>query len=130
MKSTILCSPLRANRRFGGTCCRHLRDQRISRSRKQCERRWQANLGEMFLRNVSSRSSKTTRRYIPENSALHNRQGANLKSYIHDICRRFHHKASEIRSRANHFNVLFHIISTFSSHLNENTLPPLHLAVG
>jgi hypothetical protein len=32
-----LCSPLKVNQRFGGTCCFHLQGWKISRARKQCE---------------------------------------------------------------------------------------------
>jgi hypothetical protein len=36
------CSPLKVNRRFGGTCRLHLQGRRISRARNQREIRWQA----------------------------------------------------------------------------------------
>jgi hypothetical protein len=47
MKSSIFwditpCSPLKVNRRFGGTCRLHLQSRRISRTRNQRESRWQA----------------------------------------------------------------------------------------
>jgi hypothetical protein len=47
MKSTIFwditpSSPLRANRRFGGTYRLHLQGRRISRARNQRDSRWQA----------------------------------------------------------------------------------------
>jgi hypothetical protein len=49
MKSSIFwditaCSPLKVNWRFGGTCRLHLQGPRISRTRNQRERRWQAEL--------------------------------------------------------------------------------------
>jgi hypothetical protein len=49
MKSTIFCditpcSPLKVNRRFGGTYRLHLQGKRISRARNQRENRWQAEL--------------------------------------------------------------------------------------
>jgi hypothetical protein len=34
------CSPLKVNRRFGGTCCLHLQGRIINRARNQRERRW------------------------------------------------------------------------------------------
>jgi hypothetical protein len=37
-------SPLKVNRRFGGTCRLHFQGRRISRARNQCESRWQAEL--------------------------------------------------------------------------------------
>jgi hypothetical protein len=63
------CSPLKVNRRFGGTCRLHLQGRRICRARDQREGRWQAELcfhagfllsiffdpedgGDMFLQNV------------------------------------------------------------------------------
>jgi hypothetical protein len=47
MKSTVfwditLCSPLKVNRRFGGTYCIHLQCWSISRAKYKCENRWQA----------------------------------------------------------------------------------------
>jgi hypothetical protein len=49
MKSTIVwdvtpCSPLKANRRFGGTYSLHLQGRRINRARNQRESMWQAEL--------------------------------------------------------------------------------------
>jgi hypothetical protein len=38
------CSPLKVNRRFGGTCRLHLQDRRIIRARNQSESRWHAEL--------------------------------------------------------------------------------------
>jgi hypothetical protein len=66
MKSSIfrgitVCSPLKANRRFRGTCRLHFHGRSISRAGNQCESRWQAELGlfldpedggNMFLRNI------------------------------------------------------------------------------
>jgi hypothetical protein len=47
MKNTIFmditpCSPLKVNRRFGGTYRLHLQGRRISRARNQLESMWQA----------------------------------------------------------------------------------------
>jgi hypothetical protein len=36
-KYNAVCSPLKVNRRFGGTCRRHLQGQRISKARNQHE---------------------------------------------------------------------------------------------
>jgi hypothetical protein len=53
-----LCSWLKVNRRFGGTCRLHLLGRRVNQARYQREMRWQAELfdpqdgGDMFLRNV------------------------------------------------------------------------------
>jgi hypothetical protein len=79
LKSTIswdrtLCSPLNVNRRFGGTYRLHLRGRRIGLARNQRESRWQAETSVDFQR--------TTWRYIPEDSTLHNHHCENLKSYI------------------------------------------------
>jgi hypothetical protein len=74
MKSSIFwkitpCSPLKVNRRFGGTRRLYLQGRRISRARNQSESRWQAELffhagfllglfydpedgGDMFFRKV------------------------------------------------------------------------------
>jgi hypothetical protein len=55
MKSTIFwditpCSPLKVNRRFGGTYRLHLQGRKISRARNQRESRWQAGvLSRWFL---------------------------------------------------------------------------------
>jgi hypothetical protein len=53
------CSPLKVNRRFGGTCRLHLQGRRISRARNQCKSRWQAELSE---RSVDFQ--RTTRRWF------------------------------------------------------------------
>jgi hypothetical protein len=57
MKSSILwdimpCSPLKVNRRFGGTGHLHLQGRRVSRARNQCERRWHCICECLFLRNI------------------------------------------------------------------------------
>jgi hypothetical protein len=64
MKSTIFwditpCSPLKVNRRFGGTYHLHLQGRRISRARNQRENKWQAEDFQL-----------TTRCCIPEDSTL------------------------------------------------------------
>jgi hypothetical protein len=100
MKSTIFwdiasCSPLKVNRRFGRTYRLHLHG-RICRARYQCDSRWQAEfhlLSHWYLarlirpwrRRCYSETSvdfqRTTRRYIPEDSTLHNHCCENLKTY-------------------------------------------------
>jgi hypothetical protein len=76
MKSTIFwditpCSPLKVNRRFGGTYRHHLQDLIISRGRNQRESRWQA---EPFC---------LSWRYIPEDSIL---QDLITLSYLTNFC--------------------------------------------
>jgi hypothetical protein len=68
------CSSLKVNRRFGGTYRLHLQCRRISQARNQ--------------REVGGKDSfqLTTRRYIPEDSTLHNHRCENLKSYILLLC--------------------------------------------
>jgi hypothetical protein len=46
------CSPLKVNRRFGGTCRLHFQGRRISQARNQHEIKRQAEPGDVFLRNV------------------------------------------------------------------------------
>jgi hypothetical protein len=74
LKSTILwditpCSPLRVNRRFGGTYRLHLQDRKIGEAKNQRESTWVD-------------SERTTLRYIPEDGTLQNYSCENLKSYI------------------------------------------------
>jgi hypothetical protein len=59
MKSFIFwhitpCSPLKVNRRFGGTYHPHLQSRRISRAENQRESRWQADLTFNGLHGVIS----------------------------------------------------------------------------
>jgi hypothetical protein len=64
----ILCSPLKVNQSFRGTCCLHLHEQRISQARNQ----WAAGSKQwrnMFLWNVGW-LLVTTWRYIPEDRTL------------------------------------------------------------
>jgi hypothetical protein len=104
------CSPLKVNRRFGGTYRLHLQSRRISRARDQRESRWQAqeqsasrNFGlclppAFTLVSCSAYSStlkleaiyssessvdfqRTTRRYMPADGTLPNQRRENLKSY-------------------------------------------------
>jgi hypothetical protein len=78
MKGTIFrditpCSPLKVNPRFEGTYRLHLQGRRTCLARNQRESRWQAEL--CLEAKCSSETSvnfqRTTRRYIPEDSTLH-----------------------------------------------------------
>jgi hypothetical protein len=101
-KSTIFwditrCRPSKVNRRFGGTHRLHLQG-RISRARNQRESRWQAELSFKLVPCSASSSTlkmeticssetsvdfrRTTPRYIPEDSTLHNHLCENFKSYM------------------------------------------------
>jgi hypothetical protein len=85
---TTPCSPLKVNRRFGGTCRLHRQGRKISRTRKR-ENRWQAEQASFSALKMeaicSSETSadfqRTTRRYIPKDGTLHNHRCENLKSY-------------------------------------------------
>jgi hypothetical protein len=77
LKSTIFwditpCSLLKVNPCFRGTCRLHLQGRKIKRARNQRESRSQAELCFQWI----------TRRYIPEDSTLHNHHCENLTSYI------------------------------------------------
>jgi hypothetical protein len=71
MKSTIFwditaCSPLKANRRYGGIYCLHLQGLKIIRARNQRESRWQTGLedgGDIFLRKFGWLSTGYTALY-------------------------------------------------------------------
>jgi hypothetical protein len=99
LKSSIFwditpCSPLKVNRRFGGTRTLHFQGRRISQTSKSllatC---FHAGFFWLILRpwrwgaTCSSETSvdfqRATRRYIPEYISLHNRRCENLKSYIY-----------------------------------------------
>jgi hypothetical protein len=81
-------SPLNVNRRFGGTYHLHLWGRKISRGRNQGESRWQGGLLCLSQAFTSVDFQWTTRRYIPEYSALRDHSCENLKSYIgkHSSC--------------------------------------------
>jgi hypothetical protein len=77
-----LCSLLKFNRRFGGTCHLHLHD-RMERARNQhgkgtkqsqkMEMIWSSETSVVF--------QQTTLRFIPKHRNLHNHSRENLKSY-------------------------------------------------
>jgi hypothetical protein len=69
------CSPLKVNGLSGGTCRLHLQNRRMSQARNQRE----AGSKESSLHLQGS--SETTRRYIPEDSILHNHRCENPKCY-------------------------------------------------
>jgi hypothetical protein len=62
------CSPLKVNRRFGGTCSSEM----------------------------SVDTQRTTRQYNPEDRTLHNHLGENLKSYKHENVRNFSSSPSNV----------------------------------
>jgi hypothetical protein len=95
-----LCSPLSVNRRFGGTYRLHLqvRKKKLSKKpawKKPCSAchllsRWFLaqfifsilKMEAICSSDTSVGTQRTTRRYIPEDSTLHNHRCENLKSYI------------------------------------------------
>jgi hypothetical protein len=101
LKSTIFCditpcSPLKVNRRFGGTYRLNLQGRRMSRARNQRESRYKAGAFTLVscstyystLKMEAIRSSetsvdfqRTTLRYIPEDGTHHSHRCENLKSY-------------------------------------------------
>jgi hypothetical protein len=76
MKSTIVWdimpySPLKINRRFGGTSRLHLQGRRISRARNQRESRWKAlNVEAIRYAETLVDIKRTTPRYIPEDGTF------------------------------------------------------------
>jgi hypothetical protein len=98
-KSTIVrditpCSPLKVNRRFGGTYRLHLQGRKLSQPRNQlclphdftlfsCSFYSSAlKMEAMCSSETSVGFQQTTRRYIPEDNILHNHRCENLKSYV------------------------------------------------
>jgi hypothetical protein len=93
------CSPLRVNWRFRNTHRLHLQGRRISQAKNQHKSRWQASMllscsaysSTLKMEAICSSETsvhfqQTTRRYIPEDSTLHNHCCENLKSYKWDFC--------------------------------------------
>jgi hypothetical protein len=73
-----LCSPLKANRRFGRTFRLKLQCMRISRERNQRESGWQSE--EICYSETSVDFQQTTLPYIPEDITLYNHHCENLSS--------------------------------------------------
>jgi hypothetical protein len=71
------CSPLKANRRYGGICRLHLQDRRISQEGKQ---------HTDGSKQISVDFQRTARRHIREDWTLRNHRCKNLRSYIHVCC--------------------------------------------
>jgi hypothetical protein len=69
--NTMQRSPLKVNRRFGGTCRLHRHGRRISQARNQRESRWQAKMGVICSSETSVDFQRTTRRYIAKDRTLH-----------------------------------------------------------
>jgi hypothetical protein len=84
-----LCSPLRVNSRFGGTCRLHRQGHRITHARNQSEAgSKQSSAYSLTLKMEATYSSETsddfqwtTWHYIPEDKTLHNHCCKNLRSY-------------------------------------------------
>jgi hypothetical protein len=97
LQDTTLCSPLKVNRHFRGTCRLRLQGWRITQARNQHE----AEIATCFtlvsclayfltLKMEAVCSTKklvgfaqTTQCYIPEDRTLHNHYSENLKSYMY-----------------------------------------------
>jgi hypothetical protein len=85
------CNPLEVNRRFGEIYCLHFQRWRINRTRHQHESRWQEvscsayssilKMEAIYSSETSIDFQRTTWRYIPEDSIVHNHRCENLKSY-------------------------------------------------
>jgi hypothetical protein len=102
LKSTILwditpCSPLEVNRRFGRIYKLHLEGRRISRTRNQrapnastlisCSDYFSIlKMGAICSSETLVDFQRITRRYIPEDSTLHNHYCENLKCYREKCC--------------------------------------------
>jgi hypothetical protein len=138
-----LCSPLKVNRCFGGTCRLQLQGRRISPARNQRKSRWQAELTlvscsaysstlkmeAMFSSKTSVNFQRTTQRYIPEDSALYNHRCENLKSSKSENVSNFQTgKSSQTLSL--YFSFLFKVTliihSIFTYHLFPFTHSILH----
>jgi hypothetical protein len=90
----MLCSLLKVNQCFRGTCCLHLHDQKISQARNQLclpsDFMLVSYLAYSLTLKMEATSSsemwadfqqQTTWRYIPEDKTLHNHCCENLESY-------------------------------------------------
>jgi hypothetical protein len=95
LKGTIFwditpCSPLNVNRRFGETYHLHLQGRRLLDT---CFYAGSClvysstlKMEALFSSETSIDIERTTRRYIPEDSTLHNHRCENLKSYKYNYC--------------------------------------------
>jgi hypothetical protein len=85
------CSPLNVNRRFGGTYRLHLQDRKNKLSKSFVHAGFLLGLFSTLKMEAicSSETSvdvqRTTRRYIPEDSTLHDHRCENLKSNMETI---------------------------------------------
>jgi hypothetical protein len=76
-------TPLKVNRRFGGTYRLHLQSRKISRARNQRSVYFPTlKMEAICLSETSVDFQRTARRYIPEVCTLHNHRCDNLKPYI------------------------------------------------
>jgi hypothetical protein len=77
------CSPLKANRRFGGTCRIHLHDRRINQTRNQYEagiELWLTlKMEATYFFETSVKFQEITWRYVTEDRTLHSHSSENLK---------------------------------------------------
>jgi hypothetical protein len=81
-----LCSSLKVNGRFRGTCHLHLQSRRLQHeagSRQSSSLAYSSTLKmkETCSSETSVDFKRTTRRCIPEDTTLHNRRWENLRSY-------------------------------------------------
>jgi hypothetical protein len=81
------CTPLKVNRRFGGTNCLHLQGRRINQVRNPREAG--SKKSNLYLENLSFYMKlRTTRSYTPEDGTLHNHRCENFKFFVSEV---FHH---------------------------------------
>jgi hypothetical protein len=99
------CSPLKVKRRYGGTYRLHLHS-RISQARNQRDR-WQATCSS----ETSVDFQRTTRRYIPDNRALHNHRCEKLKSNKNYINQKHLTSITRIAERLLHMYYKLHTIT-------------------
>jgi hypothetical protein len=74
MKSSVLCSPLKVNRRFGETRPLHIQGRRISQGRNEHE------VDNKESSETSAAFQHTTRCYIPEDRKLNSHLCENPRS--------------------------------------------------
>jgi hypothetical protein len=76
-------SPLKCNGSLGGTHPLQLQSQGLSRMKKQCESKWQA---EPHSEDASVAFQRTIWRYVREGTTLHYHRYENLEFYIDLSC--------------------------------------------